>query len=178
MSRDIQAKFLTQGLELISKAGIVNYIYKTSGVPLGANFNPKRFKLLFLDLGLMQRACGLKIARWLTDDYSLINSGAVAEQFVGQQILSHSCFRKERLYYWERDKKGSSAEVDYLIERRNNIFPVEVKSGAAGKLRSIQQFLETFKDCEKGIKVSKDNFSCYGNIQSIPLYAFGSWLEQ
>jgi hypothetical protein len=50
---------------------------------LGANYNSQRFKLLFLDVGLMQRACDLNISRWITDGYNLINAGPVYEQFIG-----------------------------------------------------------------------------------------------
>jgi len=176
ISRDIQAKYLRSGLELLNKADLIKFIYKTSGIPLGANYNPLRFKLLFLDIGLMQRACDLNISRWITDGYNLINSGSIAEQFVGQVINSNSSFKKKRLYHWARDKRGSSAEVDYLIELNNGVFPIEVKAGATGKLKSLFLFLNNNPSISYGIKVSLDNFQRKDNIQSIPLYAIGSWI--
>ena len=178
ISRDIQSKYLKQGLELLTKSGIATLIYKTSGIPLGAKYNPQRFKLLFLDVGLMQKACGLNVSRWITDSYDLINAGPVAEQFIGQQIVSNFNFRKERLYYWERDKRGSSAELDYILEAGGNIVPIEVKAGAVGRLKSLHLFLNLHPEIKQGIKVSLDNFAKNKNIQSIPLYAFGSWLEK
>ena len=87
ISRDIQAKYLRNGLGLLQKAGLVEFIHKTSGMPLGAKFNPRRYKLLFLDLGLMQRACGLNISKWITDSDNLINAGSVAEQFVARRFV-------------------------------------------------------------------------------------------
>ncbi len=178
ISRGIQSKYLRNGLDLLSKADLVKLIYKTSGIPLGANYNPRRFKLLFLDLGLMQRACDLKISRWIIDSYNLINAGPVAEQFVGQQICANSNFKRERLYFWARDKRGSSAEVDYMIEGNHGVIPIEVKAGASGKLKSMHLLLNSQPKISKGIKVSLDNFESHNNIQSIPLYAFGSWLEK
>jgi hypothetical protein len=89
---------LRSGLDLLDKADLVNFIYKTSGIPLGANYNPQRFKLLFIDIGLMQRACDLNIARWITDSYNLISAGPVSEQFVGQEICAHTNFKREKLY--------------------------------------------------------------------------------
>jgi hypothetical protein len=169
---------LRSGLDLLDKADLVNFIYKTSGIPLGANYNPQRFKLLFIDIGLMQRACDLNIARWITDSYNLINAGPVSEQFVGQEICANTNFKREKLYYWARDKSGSSAEVDYIIEHLSGVTPVEVKAGTSGRLKSMQLLLKTNPDISEGVKVSLDNFEKGNNIQSIPLYAFGSWLER
>ena len=169
---------MRSGLDLLDKADLVKFIYKTSGIPLGANFNPQRFKLLFIDIGLMQRACDLNIARWITDSYNLINAGPVAEQFVGQEICANANFKREKLYYWARDKRGSSAEVDYLIEHLGGVTPVEVKAGTSGRLKSMQLLLKSNRDISEGIKVSLDNFEKENNIRSIPLYAFGSWLEK
>ena len=178
ISRDIQSKYLRSGLDLLDKADLVNFIYKTSGIPLEANYNPQRFKLLFIDIGLMQRACDLNIARWITDSYNLINAGPVSEQFVGQEICANTNFKREKLYYWARDKSGSSAEVDYIIEHLSGVTPVEVKAGTSGRLKSMQLLLKTNPDISEGVKVSLDNFEKGNNIQSIPLYAFGSWLER
>ena len=178
ISRDIQSKYLRSGLDLLDKADLVKFIYKTSGIPLGANYNPQRFKLLFIDIGLMQRACDLYIARWITDSYNLINAGPVSEQFVGQEICANANYKREKLYYWARNKSGSSAEVDYMVEHLNGVTPVEVKAGTSGRLKSMQLLLKTNPDISEGIKVSLDNFEKDNNIQSIPLYAFGSWLEK
>ena len=178
ISRDIQSKYLRSGLDLLDKADLVKFIYKTSGIPLGANYNPQRFKLLFIDIGLMQRACDLNIARWITDSYNLINAGPVSEQFVGQEICANANFKRAKLYYWARDKSGSSAEVDYMIEHLSGVTPVEVKAGTSGRLKSMQLLLKSNPDISEGIKVSLDNFEKENNIQSIPLYAFGSWLEK
>jgi hypothetical protein len=178
ISRDIQSKYLRSGLDLLDKADLVKFIYKTSGIPLGANYNPHRFKLLFIDIGLMQRACDLNIARWITDSYNLINAGSISEQFVGQEICANANFKREKLYYWARDKSGSSAEVDYMIEHLSGVTPVEVKAGTSGRLKSMQLLLKSNPDISEGIKVSLDNFKKENNIQSIPLYAFGSWLEK
>jgi hypothetical protein len=42
----------------------------------------------------------------------------------------------------------------------------------------MQLFLKNNPDISEGIKVSLENFEKDFNIQSIPLYAFGSWLEK
>jgi hypothetical protein len=45
------------------------------------------------------------------------------------------------LHFWVRDKKQSDAEIDFLFRHNGKMFPVEVKSGTSGKLRSLHQFL-------------------------------------
>jgi len=65
----------------------------------------------------------------------------MAEQFIGQQLLDISKgLDPPALYYWLREKKSANAEVDYILEHGQDIFPVEVKAGKSGSLKSIQQF--------------------------------------
>ncbi len=107
----------------------------------------KDFKPLFLDIGLMTRSLGLKLSTLqIEDDITLVNNGAVAEQFIGQHLLyQYLSYEKPELYYWNREKKGSSAEVDYLISIDNQVIPVEVKAGSSGSLKSLQVFLKEKK---------------------------------
>jgi hypothetical protein len=65
-----------------------------------------------------------------------------------------------------------------MIEHGHGVIPVEVKAGASGKLKSMHLLLDSTPDITEGIKASLDNFEKQSNIQSIPLYAFGSWLEK
>lgn len=77
------------------------------------------------------------------------------------------------LYYWHREKRGSSAEIDYLIEHQGQVVPVEVKSGSSGKMQSLNRFLEE-KKTTFGIRLSLENFSAYDRIRVIPLYAISN----
>ena len=55
------------------------------------------------------------------------------------------------LFYWSREARSSSAEVDYRIVFEGNIYPIEVKSGAGGSLRSLHLMLEKYPNCP-GVK--------------------------
>jgi len=66
-----------------------------------------------------------------------IYRGAMAEQFVGQEL---SISQKENIYYWSRRAKSSSAEVDFVVTIDGRIYPVEVKSGSSGRLKSLHLF--------------------------------------
>ena len=175
--REIKTKYLRKALDLLTQASVISKVRKAMGLPLDHLPEEERFKLLFLDVGLMQRACRLDMAEWITNPVSLINAGCVAEQFAGQEIMAASSFRKENCYYWERDKKGSTAEVDYVLAVGNQMLPIEVKSGSVGTLKSMQLFLSSHPEVKFGIKSSLDNFCHAGKIRSIPLYALGAWLR-
>ena len=144
ISSEDKARELKIALDLLSKARLITPVYHSScsGIPLNAQADLLKFKLLFLDVGLMNRACGLD---WLAinsmDERKLINEGSIAEQFIGQHLLYQNNGQETpKLFYWLREQKTSNAEVDYVISRGNVILPVEVKAGKSGSLKSIFQF--------------------------------------
>jgi len=95
-----------------------------------------------LDLGLMRYLSGMPDdIEYARGDLLAIYLGAMAEQFVGQEMLVS---QQGNLYYWDRQAKSSTAEVDYLAVMNGIIHPVEVKSGASGSLRSLHLFLATY----------------------------------
>jgi predicted AAA+ superfamily ATPase len=169
---DTRSRDLKNALNLLTLAGIVRPIYltKASGLPLGAQINEQRFKINFLDVGLMQNSCGLQGRLSVEDDFMQINAGSVAEQFVGQELVAYSDKHLQAsLYFWAREKKSSMAEVDHVISIGSDIFPIEVKSGKEGRLKSLRMFMEN-KKSKIGIRFSQDKLSYYDKILSIPLY--------
>jgi uncharacterized protein len=67
--------------------------------------------------------------------------GRVAEIFAGQQLLAAAPGFPGDLFFWVSESSNSNAEVDYLIPIGGRPVPVEVKSAAAGSLKSLHQFL-------------------------------------
>jgi uncharacterized protein len=178
ISREHQARELRSALDALHLADVIHKVYKSSGDPLGALVDHSRYKLIFLDVGLMQRACGMSLKNWVHDPTSFIHSGSIAEQFVGQQLHAYRTLPNDSLFYWERAKSSSSAEIDYLVQKEGAVIPIEVKSGAHGRLRSMAVYLDQFSDTPYGIKTSLDNFQWKSKIRSVPLYAFGTWLAR
>jgi len=169
---DTRSRDLKNALNLLVLAGIIKPIYltKASGLPLGAQINEQKFKLNFLDIGLMQSSCGLQGRLSVEEDFMQINAGAVAEQFVGQELAAYSDKHQQgSIYFWAREKKGSMAAVDYVINIGSDILPMEVKSGKEGRLKSLRMFIEE-KKARLGIRISQDKLSYYDKILSIPLY--------
>jgi len=70
----------------------------------------------------------LDLAKWiLKPETCLVNRGAITEAFVGQELLAYSNpARKASLYYWHREAHSSNAELDYLLQQRQNIIPIKV----------------------------------------------------
>ena len=142
-----------------------------SGLPLGATASAKVFKALMLDIGLMRYLSGMpNDIEYAKSDLLAIYRGAMAEQFVGQEMLAA---QQGTLYYWERAAKNSSAEVDYLAVLNGKIHPVEVKSGATGSLRSLHLFLATYPECGKALVFSDRPYADLPEqkITFLPLYS-------
>jgi predicted AAA+ superfamily ATPase len=172
---DAKAGQIKNAINLLEKAHILTKVRCTSGagVPLAAGASEKRYKLVFLDVGLMQRLMGTRYRDW-SDNKSLISAhtGAIAEQFVGQELMSQEGInRNPGLYYWDRAARSSTAEIDYLTTVHGRIVPVEVKASAFGHLKSLHLFLSKYPSVPFGIKASEQNFARSGKIIAVPLYS-------
>ena len=167
-----QSRDIKDAINLLAKAGLVYKVNASScaGLPLNALINEKKFKLVFVDVGLMNRAGKINLSDLILNDLFLVNQGIISEQFVGQELLVYQNPEEEpELYFWERDKQGSQAEVDYVINLNGNIVPIEVKSGQTGSLRSLRQFMDE-KNTSIGIQISQHPLCIKDSVLTVPLY--------
>lgn len=176
---DIRSEQIKTALETLILAGLVYPVTHTAanGIPLGAEVREDYRRMIYFDTGLLQRQLGLKAENILvSDDFDVINKGAIAEVFVGLELIkSASCYEKNNLYCWHREQSGSNAEVDFVIQKYEEIIPIEVKSSKKGSMQSLRQFL-TLKQKTYGIRTSLENFCEYEDIKVYPLYAIGNIL--
>ena len=161
---------------LLCMAKVVNRIpaVKTVGQPLGASINNKKFKSSLIDIGLMQRLNRLPVDIEIRQqDLLNVYRGKLAEQFVAQELL---VTQNRELYYWARAARGSTAEVDYLMNKDDRIYAVEVKSGKGGSLKSLHMLLDNFPACREGLVLSSGAWAELPEqkIRFIPLYYAGS----
>jgi len=180
---------LSKAVKQLESAGIITLVYHSdgNGVPLNAQRNDKKFKAVFLDTGLYSSALSLRLSDLSDFENALIiNSGALAEQFVGQQMLTRTMpWEEPEIHYWHREKRGSSSEIDYLISTGTEIIPVEVKAGKTGTLRSLHVFACS-KSSKIGLRFNSDlpsvtevhsnlpGFAGYEyTLLSLPLYLVG-----
>lgn len=152
LSADHRSTQVKSVIELLQLAGVCHLIHRSAGngVPLGAEADENHFKAIFLDIGLVHHLLGLRSNQLspLKEDFDLttIMEGAMAEQFVGQELLvTHEHHEKKQLYYWHREARNSNAEIDYLESWGEEVIPCEVKAGRGSTLRSLHVFLREKK---------------------------------
>ncbi|MFI4937369.1 MAG: ATP-binding protein [Candidatus Berkiellales bacterium] len=177
-SKEHRKRELEPCLELLEKANIIHKVLYSSanGFPLGAEANFEKFKLIFLDIAISQAVIGLDYKEWiLKGAQEFVNKGAMAEALIGQEILAYSNpLTETALYYWQRESRNSSAEVDYIFQLDQFIIPIEVKSGFGSSLNSLKAFLQSHPNTPYGIRFSIYNYSIFDHIHSYPLYAVAS----
>ena len=173
---DVRIEKIKRSLELLQRAKLVTRVTcsRATVLPLAAEEKYEFFKLLFLDIGLLQHALGFD---WQqidpTADLSLVCAGRFAEQFVGQELLAErSGSALYQPHYWDRSEAGSEAEVDYLIEYQNRVAPLEVKSGLQGSLKSLHTYIAETQPAEAFV-ASQRTLARLGPIQWLPLYLAG-----
>jgi predicted AAA+ superfamily ATPase len=153
-------------IEWLVLSGIVSQVYKVDQgkKPLENYRDIDAFKVYVSDPGLLcakkeiQANDILYMVREL-DDFK----GGMTENYVNTQLVANGY----RTYYWE---SRHDAEVDFVIQRQDNVIPLEVKSSDNTKAKSLKVYMDTFKPLY-AIKLSAKNFDMEENIKNVPLYA-------
>jgi len=149
IDKNVKSADVSKALEHLFYAGLIILVYHTdgNGLPLGATISKKIFKAVFLDVGLFSTQLSLRLSQLcISDDLMLIHTGALAEQLIGQTIFTTGePWWEPELFYWHREERNSSAEIDYLTQISNNVVPIEVKAGKTGTLRSLHIFVHEKK---------------------------------
>ncbi|OGV26599.1 MAG: hypothetical protein A3F18_06400 [Legionellales bacterium RIFCSPHIGHO2_12_FULL_37_14] len=169
---NLRSREIKEALGYLLQANLLHKVCHTnaSGLPLSVQASDKNFKVLFFDIGLMNAMSQLSPEIFLQQDLLLLNRGIQAEQFAGQELLAYQKpYIQSELYYWDRQKPNSSAEVDYVINVNDRIIPIEIKAGKTGSLRSLQLFLNE-KKYSLGVRLSQRQLEKHQRILSIPLY--------
>lgn len=179
VDKDIKSRELKEAVIVLEMAGVIRKVHNTSGagLPLKVGIKDNFFKIIFLDIGLLHSITGIYSETVASKEFTAIFNGIVAEQFVGQELLTYQDnYTKPELYYWAREAKSSNAEIDYLVSVRTQILPIEVKSGHIGKMKSLQMFMDKFNS-KTGFVISQSKIQLENNIKSIPFYALESLLR-
>lgn len=172
---DMRSRDIKEALYMLQNAGLIYPVYSTSasGIPLASLINEKKFKVIFLDIGLITRSGKLDAELLLNQDTLLVNRGMLAEQFVGQELLAYAAkFDEASIYFWSREQRSSMAEIDYVTTVDSKIIPIEVKAGATGRLKSLKIFMDE-KHSSIGVRLSQQPLNYADKILSLPLYMVG-----
>jgi len=132
-----------EALRTLERAMLVYLHYPTSTTEPPILPNKRRSpKLQFLDTGLINYYVGLQEQFFKYEDIGSFYRGILAEHLTGQELLASDPTRQKKLSFWTREKRQSSAEVDFVVQHGEHLIPVEVKSGTVGSLRSLQEFVD------------------------------------
>ncbi|MBN1983974.1 MAG: ATP-binding protein [Chitinivibrionales bacterium] len=172
---DSRSSKVKDALQVLERCQIATKVQSASGqgLPLGADASQKIFKLIFIDIGLMQHLCGIAPIEILNNAELLdVYQGALTEQFIGQELRAANSCGHHGLFYWSRTAKSSTAEVDYLFELGSSIIPIEVKSGAAGRFKSLWMYLQEHPLTPFGYVISSSNIKIdtVHKLTFLPLY--------
>ncbi|TAF79269.1 MAG: DUF4143 domain-containing protein [Sphingobacteriales bacterium] len=160
------SKEVSEALRVLEKAMLVKLVYPTISTkyPIQNDYK-KSPRLQFLDTGLFNKLAGIQKDFMRTNQVESVHQGKVAEHIVGQELLTHSYSPLHDIKFWTRENKDANAEVDYLYEYEGLLIPLEVKLGAAGRLRSLHSFIDKAEH-NIGIRVSSNYFSVE-NVKTI-----------
>jgi len=126
----------------LDDARIIRLIYPTTDteIPLKPDFK-KSPRLQFLDTGLLNYSLNIQADLLALSDYSSAFKGAIIPHMITQELISLNDFTDKKPLFWVREKKQSDAEVDIVLQHKNLVIPIEIKSGSTGSLKSLHQFI-------------------------------------
>ena len=138
---------------------------KVPSMPLKAYQDFQTFKLFMVDVGLLGAAVGLQTQMLLEGNRLFTEfKGALAEQYVMQELSAQNF---DYIGYWTNER--STAEVDFVIQQKGEVVPIEVKSGENLRSRSFTQFCRTY---EPKIAFKASTLPYHGGMEivNVPLY--------
>lgn len=164
-----RAREYEDALQWLVDARLVHKVYRCTapGLPLSAYDDLSAFKIYLVDVGLLRRLSQLAPSAFGEGNRLFTEfKGALTENYVLQTLVTQ--FEVEPRYW---SQTNPPYEVDFLIQRENDIFPVEVKAETNTKSKSLKKYKELFADQVKlRIRFSLDNLKLDGDVLNIPLF--------
>jgi len=156
IDREIRSTYLKESIEKLALSRIIHIIKHSNArkVPLTEYVKEDVYKTAFMDIGFVNQLNQIELTA--LDNLVTANEGMLAEQFIAQELVNiQHVFLNPELFYWSREEKSSNAEIDFIFQHKNKIYPVEVKAGKTGTLKSMQMYLYE-KKVKDGIRFNMD----------------------
>ena len=152
-------------LEWLKQAGVILECQRVDQgtMPLPVYADQTSFKIYMSDVGLLVNKSQMSVNTIITGE-SNIFMGAVTENYIAQQLAAKNYL----LYYWT--VANSQAELDFVLQKNDKIYAIEVKKGEHVRSRSLSVFKQKYSP-DYAIRFSQKNFGKTEDIISIPLYA-------
>lgn len=164
-----RAREYEDALQWLVDARLVQKVYRSSapGLPVAAYDDISAFKIYLVDVGILRRLARLAPTAFGEGNRLFTEfRGALTENYILQALTAQ--FEAEPRY-WSRS--NPPYEVDFLIQRENDIIPIEVKAAANTTSKSLRKFKELFpKEVKLRVRFSMDNLKLDGDMLNIPLF--------
>lgn len=131
------------GMGLLERAYLLSLDYPVTSTSAPALPATRRSpKLIMVDTGLTNFLAGIQLEYLQNKELLDTWRGRAAEHIVAQELrIVLDRHYREQQYFWIRDKKGSTAAVDFVWQEGTDIIPIEVKAGTNSHLRSLHTFV-------------------------------------
>lgn len=160
-------------LQWLLDAGLIYKVERLRDISLPLNFYADQsiFKIYILDCGLLAAMFGVAPKNILLGDNVFSEyKGAFTENFVLQQIISES---QQKVFYYS--KESSTQEIDFIVQKGDEIIPIEAKAEENVKSKSLASFVKEHN--LKGVRCSMKPYIDQGWMENIPLYAAGMFTK-
>ena len=166
-----RARNYQAGITWLTQAGITTLVRRISkpGIPLCPYADDTAFKLFLVDVGLLGAMAGL-------DKETVVGGseifeefkGSLTEQYVCQQLVSDCGLVP---YYWSAE--NSSGEVDFLVQRSNSVYAIEVKAEENLRAKSLRAFKGAHPEI-RSVRFSLSGYRKQDWMRNVPLYAMSN----
>ena len=167
-----RASEFENALDWLVNTGLVYKISRTLSprLPLSRDQEREAFKLFMLDTGLLCAKTNVDVTVFYEAEAKIFDDfhGAITEQYVCQELKS-TC--ENPLFYWGREKGG--AEIDFIMQYKNEIIPIEVKSEKFTQSKSLKVYMTEYSP-KIAVRTSLKNMGRSDSLYSIPLYMIAS----
>lgn len=163
-----RARNYEAALQWLVEANLFHKVYKINKpqLPLQAYEDPQCFKVYFCDVGLLNTLANLPI-KTIIHGNQLFQEfhGALTENFVAQELAPYH----KRLQYWASENR---AEIDFILQCEESIYPLEVKSGESNHKKSLMVYRDKYH-APLLLRASPKNLDQQPGFLNIPLYLVG-----
>ena len=164
-----RAREYEDALQWLVDARLVHKVFRSTApaLPVSAYDDLSAFKIYLSDVGVLRRLAQLSPTAFGEGNRLFTEfKGALTENYVLQSLVAQFEVMPR---YWSQ--VNPSYEVDFLIQRENDIFPVEVKAEANISSKSLKKFKELYPGAVKlRIRFSLDNLKLDDDVLNIPLF--------
>lgn len=164
-----RAREYEDALQWLVDANLLQKIYRISspGLPIAAYDDISAFKIYLSDVGILRRMSALDPSAFGEGNRLLTEfKGSLTENYILQSLLPQFEVKPR---YWSQS--NPPYEVDFVVQRENDIIPIEVKAETNTKARSLKKYKEKYSEQTKiRVRFSLDNMKLDDDMFNIPLF--------